>query len=120
MVRGFYGADFFVGPEVFGRVCGADVPTCLVLDIQLPGLSGLDVQRELAKADVQIPIIFLIGHVDISMSVRAMKAGALEFLTKPVNDEDLMMRSSRQLRAIIGRGNRRRIVGSAILKRFWA
>jgi FixJ family two-component response regulator len=110
VVRGFYGGDFFVGPGVLAGA-RADVPTCLVLDVQLPGLSGLDVQQELAKADVQIPIIFFIGHVDISMSVRAMKAGALEFLTKSVNDEDLMMRSSRQLRAIIGRG---------ILKRFWA
>ena len=67
-----------------------DVPSCLVLDVQLPGLSGLDLQEELAKADVQIPIIFLTGHGDIPMSVRAMKAGALEFLTKPFDDEDLL------------------------------
>jgi len=67
-----------------------DVPSCLVLDVQLPGLNGLDLQDELTKADVQIPIIFLTGHGDIPMSVRAMKAGALEFLTKPFNDEDLL------------------------------
>jgi FixJ family two-component response regulator len=67
-----------------------DVPSCLVLDVQLPGLSGLDLQEELAKADVQIPIIFLTGHGDIPMSVQAMKAGALEFLTKPFDDEDLL------------------------------
>jgi DNA-binding NtrC family response regulator len=67
-----------------------DVPSCLVLDVQLPGLSGLDLQQELAKADVQIPIIFLTGHGDIPTSVRAIKAGALEFLTKPFNDEDLL------------------------------
>ena len=67
-----------------------DVPSCLVLDVQLPGLSGLDLQEELAKADVQIPIIFLTGHGDIPMTVRAMKAGALEFLTKPFDDEDLL------------------------------
>jgi len=66
------------------------VPSCLVLDVQLPGLNGLDLQDELTKADVQIPIIFLTGHGDIPMSVRAMKAGALEFLTKPFNDEDLL------------------------------
>ena len=60
-----------------------DVPSCFVLDVQLPGLSGLDLQEELAKVDVQIPIIFLTGHGDIPMTVRAMKAGALEFLTKP-------------------------------------
>ena len=68
----------------------ADVPSCLLLDVQLPGLSGLDLQQELAKSGVQIPIIFITGHGDIPMSVRAMKAGALEFLTKPVNDEDLL------------------------------
>jgi FixJ family two-component response regulator len=67
-----------------------DVPSCLVLDVQLPGLSGLDLQEELARADVQIPIIFLTGHGDIPMTVRAMKAGALEFLTKPFDDEDLL------------------------------
>ena len=67
-----------------------DVPSCLVLDVQLPGLSGLDLQEELVKADVQIPIIFLTGHGDIPMTVRAMKAGALEFLTKPFDDEDLL------------------------------
>jgi formate hydrogenlyase transcriptional activator len=67
-----------------------DGPTCLVLDVQLPGLSGLDLQQELAKADAQIPIIFITGHGDIPMSVRAMKAGAIEFLTKPFRDEDLL------------------------------
>ena len=66
------------------------VPSCLVLDVQLPGLSGLDLQQELGKAGIQIPIIFISGHGDIPTSVRAMKAGALEFLTKPVNDEDLL------------------------------
>jgi DNA-binding NtrC family response regulator len=66
------------------------VPSCLVLDVQLPGLSGLDLQQELAKANIQIPIIFLTGHGDIPMSVRAIKAGALEFLTKPFDDEDLL------------------------------
>ena len=68
----------------------AEVPSCLVLDVQLPGLSGLDLQQQLAKADVQIPIIFLTGHGDIPMTVRAMKAGALEFLTKPCDGEDLL------------------------------
>jgi DNA-binding NtrC family response regulator len=65
-------------------------PSCLLLDVQLPGLSGLDLQRELAKAAVKIPIIFITGHGDIPTSVRAIKAGALEFLTKPVNREDLL------------------------------
>jgi len=65
-------------------------PRCLVLDVRLPGLSGLDLQRELAAANVQIPIIFITGHGDIPMSVRAMKAGAVEFLTKPFRAQDLL------------------------------
>jgi FixJ family two-component response regulator len=63
---------------------------CLVLDVRLPGLSGLDLQRELAQANVQIPIVFITAHGDIQMSVRAMKAGAVEFLTKPFRDQDLL------------------------------
>jgi len=67
-----------------------DGPSCLVLDIRLPGLGGLDFQVELAKADVHIPIVFMTGHGDIQMSVRAMKAGAVEFLTKPFRDQDML------------------------------
>jgi FixJ family two-component response regulator len=67
-----------------------NAPCCLVLDVRLPGLSGLDIQAELAKARIQIPIIFMTGHGDIPMSVRAMKAGALEFLTKPFREQDLL------------------------------
>lgn len=66
------------------------VATCLVVDIRLPGLSGLDLQTELANADLSIPIIFITGHGDIPMSVRAMKAGAIDFLTKPFRDQDLL------------------------------
>src|SRR5215813_1732799 len=80
----------FASAQEFLRIPRPDAPSCLVLDVQLPGLSGLDLQEELAKADVQIPIIFLTGHGDIPMTVRAMKAGALEFLTKPFDDEDLL------------------------------
>src|SRR5262245_26482040 len=65
-------------------------PGCLVLDVQLPGLSGLDLQQELVKDEAPMPIIFITGHGDIPMTVRAMKAGALEFLTKPFRDEDLL------------------------------
>jgi len=82
--------EIFASAQEFLACPRADVPSCLVLDVQLPGLSGLDLQQELAKADVQIPIIFLTGHGDIPMSVRAIKAGALEFLTKPFDDEDLL------------------------------
>jgi FixJ family two-component response regulator len=67
-----------------------DVPSCLVLDIRLPGISGLDFQRKLAEANIPIPIIFITGHGDIPMSVRAMKAGAVEFLTKPFHDQNLL------------------------------
>src|SRR5258708_31800743 len=67
-----------------------DGPTCLVLDVRLPGRSGLDFQRELAAADIHVPIIFITGHGDIPMSVQAMKGGAIEFLTKPFRDHDML------------------------------
>jgi len=67
-----------------------DAPACLVLDVRLPGKSGLDLQRELARMDATLPIIFLTGHADVPMSVRAMKAGAVEFLTKPFREQDLL------------------------------
>ena len=67
-----------------------DVASCLVLDVRLPGLSGLDFQAELAKANIRIPIIFMTGHGDIPMSVKAMKAGAVDFLTKPFRDQDML------------------------------
>ena len=68
----------------------SETPSCLVLDVRLPGLSGLDFQAELAKARINLPIIFITGHGDIPMTVRAMKAGAVEFLTKPFRDQDLL------------------------------
>ena len=70
-----------------GRPAG---PSCLVLDVRLPGQSGLDLQRHLATANIQLPVIFITGHGDIPMSVQAMKGGAVEFLTKPVRDQDLL------------------------------
>jgi DNA-binding NtrC family response regulator len=86
---GFRAETFASAQECLGSL-QAEPPSCLVLDVQLPGLSGLDLQQQLAKADVQVPIIFLTGHGDIPMSVRAIKAGALEFLTKPCDGEDLL------------------------------
>ncbi len=83
-VESFDSADAFLHKK------SPDVPSCLVLDVRLPGLSGLDFQRELAARNARIPIIFLTGHGDIPMSVRAMKAGAVEFLTKPFRDQDLL------------------------------
>jgi FixJ family two-component response regulator len=67
-----------------------DIPGCLILDVRMPGLSGLDLQRDLTDANIHLPIIFITGHGDIPMSVRAMKAGAVEFLTKPFRDQDLL------------------------------
>src|SRR5271157_1896002 len=67
-----------------------DAPSCLVLDIRLPGISGLDFQAELAQANIHIPIIFMTGHGDIPMSVQAMKAGAVDFLSKPFRDQDML------------------------------
>jgi FixJ family two-component response regulator len=80
----------FASTEQFIDESTTDGPSCLVLDVRLPGLSGLDFQRQLAAAGVQIPIIFITGHGDIPMSVRAMKSGAVEFLTKPFHDQDLL------------------------------
>jgi FixJ family two-component response regulator len=67
-----------------------EAPACLVVDVRLPGLSGLDLQRELVAAAIHLPIIFITGHGDIPMTVQAMKAGAVEFLTKPFRDQDLL------------------------------
>ena len=67
-----------------------DVPGCVVLDVRLPGLSGLDLQREMVERGIHIPVVFITGHGDIPMSVQAMKAGAVEFLTKPFRDQDLL------------------------------
>jgi len=83
-VRTFASAQEFMGST------RPDAPACLVLDVRMPGLSGLDLQRELLSAGIRIPVIFITGHGDIPMSVRAMKAGAVEFLTKPFRDQDLL------------------------------
>jgi len=83
-------AETFASAHDFLRKWPPDGPSCLVLDVRLPGLSGLDFQHQLAGADIRIPIIFLTGYGDIPMTVRAMKAGAVEFLTKPFRDQDLL------------------------------
>ncbi|HVN37980.1 MAG TPA: response regulator transcription factor [Myxococcota bacterium] len=80
----------FESAQAFLDSAPIDGPACLVLDVRLPGQSGLDLQRELARSGVEIPIIFVTGHGDIPMSVRAMKAGAAEFLTKPVRSQELL------------------------------
>ena len=107
--------EVFPSARAFLGARRPDAPGCLVLDVRLPGLSGLDLQRELAATDAELPIIFLTGHGDIPMSVRAMKAGAVEFLTKPFREQELLdairsaierdrtMRTERQERTELGK-----------------
>lgn len=83
-------SETFGTPQEFLHNKRPDGPSCLILDVRLPGVSGLDFQRELADAGVRIPIIFITGHGDIPMSVKAIKSGAVEFLTKPFRDQDLL------------------------------
>jgi FixJ family two-component response regulator len=83
-------SETFGTAQEFLRSKRPDGPSCLILDVRLPGISGLDFQRELADAGIRIPIIFITGHGDIPMTVKAMKSGAVEFLTKPFRDQDLL------------------------------
>src|SRR4051812_39839959 len=83
-------AQLFASVSDFLKSDPPDGPSCLVLDVRLPGRSGLDFQRELAAAKKELPIIFVTGHGDIPMTVQAMKGGAIEFLTKPYRDQDLL------------------------------
>ena len=82
--------ETFASAQEFLDSPRSDVASCLVLDVRLPGLSGLDLQKRMAEANIEIPIIFITGHGDVPTSVRAMKAGAVEFLTKPFRDRDLL------------------------------
>lgn len=83
-------AETFASAQEFLAHTHAEVPSCLILDLQLPGLSGLDLQKRMADGDLEIPIVFLTGHGNIPASVQAMKAGAVEFLTKPVGEQELL------------------------------
>jgi FixJ family two-component response regulator len=85
-----FAVELFASPQEFLQSKRPDRPGCIVLDVRFPGRSGLDMQRDLAAANAQLPIIFITGYGDIPMSVRAMKAGAVEFLTKPFRDQDLL------------------------------
>jgi FixJ family two-component response regulator len=85
-----WSVETFASAQEFLSRPRAKVPSCLILDLQLPDLSGLDLQKRMAATDLEIPIVFLTGHGDIPASVQAMKAGALEFLTKPVDEQDLL------------------------------
>src|SRR4030088_1031771 len=83
-------SETFATPHEFLRSKRPDGPSCLILDVRLPGVNGLDFQHELTDAGIRIPIIFITGHGDIPMTVKAMKSGAVEFLTKPFRDQDLL------------------------------
>ena len=85
-----WGVEVFVSAHEFLARPKPNVPSCLVLDVGLPGLSGLDLQARMAETDHELPIVFITGHGDIPMSVKAMKAGAVEFLTKPFREQDLL------------------------------
>ena len=82
----------FAGGGEFLECTREDVPECLVVDVRMPGISGLDLQNQLSQSSLPIPVIFITGHGDIAMAVRVMKLGALEFLTKPFHDQDLLRR----------------------------
>src|SRR6185436_1009460 len=82
--------EVFASAQEFLRSKRPDVPSCLVLDVRLRGLSGLDLQQRMIEGGIDIPVIFITGHGDIPMTVQAMKAGAVEFLTKPFRDQDLL------------------------------
>jgi FixJ family two-component response regulator len=92
------GVTTFTSAQQFLDSSRASIPSCLVLDVKLPGLSGLDLQKRLVEVNIDIPIVFITGHGDIPMSVRAMKAGAVEFLTKPFRDQDLLDAISQALK----------------------
>ena len=100
-------SESFATPEDFLRHKLPDGPSCLLLDVRLPGMSGLDVQRKLIEMGVQIPVIFITGHGDIPMTVKAMKSGAVEFLTKPFRDQDLIDAIQQALKRTAKRGNSR-------------
>ncbi len=106
----------FASAQEFLASPGPEAPSCLILDLQLPGLSGLDLQKRMAEVDLEIPIVFLTGHGNIPTSVQAMKAGAVEFLTKPVDEQNLFRaieeaierdRHARRHRAEVGELRRR-------------
>ena len=90
-------ATVFTSAQEFLQAKLPEIPSCLVLDIRLPGVSGLEFQDVLAKAGIHIPIVFMTGHADIPMSVKAMKAGAVDFLTKPFRDQDMLDAVTRAL-----------------------
>jgi FixJ family two-component response regulator len=105
-------AETYAAAQDFLRDCPRDPSGCLVLDVQMPGLSGLDLQGELNHAGIHLPVIFLTGHGDIPTTVRAMKAGAVEFLTKPVRDSELLAAIEQAMeRDRFARANRAEVAG---------
>ena len=106
--------ELFASAQAFLAIDKPDAPACLVLDVRMPGLGGLDCQRQLTARGLPIPVIFMTGHGDIPMSVHAMKAGAIDFLTKPFRDQDLLDAVSRALE--LDRARRRADTASSVLR----
>jgi FixJ family two-component response regulator len=113
------GLQAYLHGSVLEFLKAGHVPTCLVLDVRLPGQSGLDFQRELLAANIHIPIIFITGYGDISMSVRAIKGGAIEFLTKPLRDQDLLDAVQQGLVRYRACRENARTAAAALRARFW-
>jgi FixJ family two-component response regulator len=111
-------SEAYGSPEEFLRARRPEAPSCLVLDMQLPGLTGLEVQRALADAGIRLPTVFITAHGDIPMTVKAMKAGAVEFLAKPFDDEELLVAIRQGLDR--DRGDRARHHEDASLRERWA
>jgi FixJ family two-component response regulator len=109
--------ETFASAQEFLARPGAEAPCCLILDLQLPGLSGLDLQKRMAEVELEIPIVFLTGHGDIPASVQAMKAGAVEFLTKPFDEEELLQ-AIREALERDGRDRQRRAEISELRTRY--
>jgi len=112
-----YSVEAFTSAEDFLKNCRSKEPACLVLDVQMPGLNGLELQERLAAAEIDVPIVFITGHGDIPMTVRAMKAGAINFIPKPFDDEDLLI-AVREGHARAVRERKQRLESDESLRRF--
>jgi two-component system response regulator FixJ len=106
-----YSVETYSDAQSYLDNCKRDAPGCLVVDVRMPGISGLELQEELHKRDITLPIIFITGHGDVAMAVRAMKAGAVDFLTKPVNNQLLLETINKAI--VFDQGNRAKLAKSA-------
>lgn len=117
LISAGYCVEAFTSAEDFLKNCRSKEPACLVLDVQMPGLNGLELQERLAAAEIDVPIVFITGHGDIPMTVQAMKAGAIDFIPKPFDDEDLLI-AVREGHTRAVRERKQRLENDEILQRF--